>query len=102
MTSVYQHMENDVVAPHMNDRVNISNDDTFDENEIIGESQKYLNQMYGDGAGAGAGDGGRIEYEVMRKEFDDAPADNLLYPHTSDPNFSLKIAKQSGVCQHRI
>ena len=86
-------MENDVVAPYMDDHVHISNDDTFDENETMGESQKYLNQMYGNGNGNG--NGGRIEYEVMRKEFDDAPTDNLLYPHTSDPNFSLKIANKA-------
>ncbi len=57
---------------------------------VVSKNQQLLIDKYESGKETK----NRVEYDVINLEEEDISDDNYLYPHTSDPNFSLKISKK--------
>ena len=60
------------------------------EDVVISDNQKYLIDKYE----TDEEPKNRVEYDVINEEIKEANDENYLYPNTSDPNFSLKIANK--------
>ena len=70
----------------------MENKDTITQIEdvVVSDNQKYLIDKYE----TGEEPTNRVEYDVINQELKEPSDENYLYPHISDPNFSLKIANK--------
>ena len=70
----------------------MENKDTITQIEdvVVSDNQKYLIDKYE----TGEEPTNCVEYDVINQELKESSDENYLYPHISDPNFSLKIANK--------